>query len=555
MLACRVDLTGTASENGEVEVAHLCNHIREGNVMLNKYKKITLMEWSSFLRGLFIGWVAFSSLAIPNATMAAERTLSGAIREIGPSEAVSVPLYKSKIIEVATPVRKLSVGNPDIADILILRANQVYVVGKALGTTNVVLWDSKNRIISIIDIEITHDDETLKAKLHTLLPAEKINVHSSQGAIILSGEVSGPAEIDAALALATSFAPTDEDGNVAEGKVVNLMHVGGVQQVMLEVKVAEINRTVLKQLDINFTSIGLPGNWKVGAVNGGASFPNALDPDGLLTPIFGSLNPNDGLIGPPLPQFSPDTARISDKGIFTQFLSSEFFFQVVINAAKNNGLAKILAEPTLTTMSGQEATFLSGGEFPIPVPQDNGNTTIEFKEFGIGMNFLPLVLDSNRINLKVGVRVDEVLAQNSVRIGVDNTLQSFQVPSLRSRRATSTVELGDGQTMAIAGLISDNVRENIDKFPGLGDVPVLGMLFRSENFLKEQTELVMFVTPRLAKPVPRDEVRLPTDNFVEPSDAGFYLLGKMEGEAPAEDEELMETNDKAGLEGSFGHQM
>ena len=520
-----------------------------------KYKNDTLTRGKRLLQAALIGWCACSGMLLVNATQAAERTVSGSIREIGPSEFVSVPLYKSKIIEVQTPVKKLSVGNPDIADILILRANQVYVVGKKLGTTNVVLWDGKNRIISNVDIEITHDADTLKSKLHDLLPDEKISVHSSQGAIILSGEVSGPSKMDAALALATSFAPTDEDGNVEEGKVVNMMHVGGVQQVMLEVKVAEINRTVLKTLDIDFLAINPGQRWKIGAVSGGAGFPNALDPDGLLTPIFGNLSPDAGLVGPALDQFEPNDLTIDDNGLFASFLSNQLFFESVINASKNNGLAKVLAGPTLTTISGQEATFLSGGEFPIPVPQEGGNTTIEFKEFGIGMNFVPVVLDSDNINLKVAVRVDELTSTSPVLLGVNNTQQLFVVPSLKSRRASSSLELADGQTIAIAGLISDNLRENVDKFPGLGEVPVLGMLFTSEEFLKDQTELVIFVTPRLAKPIAREDMKLPTDNFVEPSELGFYLLGQMEGDAVEETAEPASPANQAGLEGSFGHQL
>ena len=523
--------------------------------MRNENTHFKLNRAGYLLRGVLIGWLAFSGLGLTATATAAERTISGSIKEIGPSEFVSVPLYKSKIIEVQKNVKKLSVGNPEIADILILRSNQVYVVGKSLGTTNVVLWDAANRIISNIDIEITHDADTLKSKLHDLLPNEQIEVHSSQGAIILSGEVSGAAKMDAALALATSFAPTDEEGNVKEGKVVNLMHVGGVQQVMLEVKVAEINRTVLKTLDIDFLAINPGQRWKIGAVNGGATFPNALDPDGLLTPIFGGLTPGAGLVGPALDQFEPNPLSIDDKGLFASFLSSQLFFESVINASKNNGLAKVLAEPTLTTLSGQEATFLSGGEFPIPVPQDNGNTTIEFKEFGIGMNFVPVVLDSNNINLKVAVRVDELTSTSPVVLGVQNTAEVFVIPSLKSRRATSSLELADGQTIAIAGLISDNLRENVDKFPGLGDVPVLGMLFTSEQFLKDQTELVIFVTPRMAQPIARDDMKLPTDNFVEPSELGFYLLGQMEGKAPEETVETAAPTDQAGLEGSFGHQM
>ncbi len=525
--------------------------LKRETIMINYNANTIPVRTGHLLRSLLIGCLASCSVAITLAASAAERTVSGHIREIGPSEFVSVPLYKSKIIEVQTTVKKLSVGNPEVADILILRANQVYVVGKELGTTNVVLWDGANRIISNIDIEITHDAETLKTKLHDLLPDEAISVHSSQGAIILSGEVSGPAAMDAALALATSFAPTDKEGNVKEGKVVNLMQVGGAQQVMLEVKVAEINRTVLRNMSIDFHAIGQDGNWIIGAVNGGASFPNAPNLDGTLNPIF----TGGGVIGPPVDWFMPNDLGIDDKGLFASFLGSDLFFESVINASKNNGLAKVLAEPTLTTLSGQEATFLSGGEFPIPVPQEGGNTTIEFKEFGIGMNFVPVVLQSDNINLKVAVRVDELTSTSPVLLGVNNTQQLFVVPSLRSRRATSSLELSDGQTIAIAGLISDNLRENVDKFPGLGDVPVLGALFTSEQFLKDQTELVIFVTPKLARPIARENVQLPTDNFVEPSELEFYLLGQMEGRQPETQDSTPAGSGKKGLEGSYGHEL
>ncbi|MGW8182273.1 MAG: pilus assembly protein N-terminal domain-containing protein, partial [bacterium] len=191
-----------------------------------------------FLRILFSGWAIICLLALSTYVLAAEdREIDTAMRTVTSSKAFEVPLYKSRILDVDKPVRKLSIGNPDIADILVLRANQVYVVGKSLGTTNVVLWDASNRIIATIDIEITHDVDTLKAKLHELMPDENISVNSSQGTIVLSGEVSSPTKMEAALALATSYAPEDEEGNTKEGKVVNLMHVGGIQQVLLEVKV------------------------------------------------------------------------------------------------------------------------------------------------------------------------------------------------------------------------------------------------------------------------------------------------------------------------------
>jgi pilus assembly protein CpaC len=489
------------------------------------------------LLALLSGWTAvFVCYMTPSVSMAVEREIGTAMREVSSSRAFEVPLYKSRILDVDKPVKKLSVGNPEIADILILRANQVYVVGKSLGTTNVVLWDKSNRIIATIDIEITHDTDTLKAKLHELLPNEPIEVYTSQGAIVLSGEVSSPAKIDAALALATSFAPQDEEGNVKAGKVVNLMHVGGVQQVMLEVKVAEINRQVFKQLGIDWNAAYFNNDLIIGGVSGG-----------LLGSGTGNFNP--------LPQV------IDDKGFFSSLLNNHFFFSATINAAKNNGLAKILAEPTLTTLSGQEATFLSGGEFPIPVPNGNNNqVTIEFKDFGIGMGFLPVVLGQDRINLAVDITVSDLTTANSVILGFDKDITQTQyfVPSLNVRKATSSVEIADGQTIAIAGLTSENLRENVDKFPGLGDVPGLGVLFSSKEWQNKESELVIFVTPHLAQPTPRELVRLPTESFIEPSEVGFYLLGSMEGNPPnnepASDLEVTPSS-KGGLEGSFGHQL
>ena len=220
-------------------------------------------DMGAILRLFFTGWTAACLLGLSTFVLAAtDRDIESAMRAVTSSKAFEVPLYKSRILDVDKPVRKLSVGNPDVADILVLRANQVYVVGKALGTTNVVLWDASNRIIATIDIEITHDIDTLKAKLHELLPNENISVNSSQGTIVLSGEVPSPSKMAAALALATSFAPEDEEGNTKKEKVVNLMHVGGIQQVLLEVKVAEINRSVMREFGIDWNAFGIgDSNW------------------------------------------------------------------------------------------------------------------------------------------------------------------------------------------------------------------------------------------------------------------------------------------------------
>lgn len=428
-----------------------------------------------------------------------------------------VPLYKSRIVRLAGPAARVSVGNPDIADLIILRSNQLYVLGKDLGTTNVLLWDRSDVLIGTVNVEVSHDLQSLKEKLYRLLPQEKIEVYSAQRNIVLAGHVSNLVHMNAAVRIAEGYfsqlatavesetfepvagATKREDKSV--GEVINLMNVGGVHQVMLEVKVAEIQRSELKRLDIRFNAL-LTGssNWSWGGVNGGT-----FDTNGVNT--IGDPTLND--------------LFIDDKGFFASFLSENALFNLAFDAAQINGLAKILAEPTLVTQSGHEAQFISGGEFAVPVPQGLQGNTIEFKQFGIEIKFLPLVLDSQRISLKLNIRVSEL----------DDTCRGLEInlPCLRVRGAQSTVELADGQTIGIAGLINEELSEVVTKFPGLGSIPVLGALFRSQEFIKNETELLILVTPHLAKPLVPSDVQLPTDNIVEAGDFGWWLQGKLQG--------------------------
>lgn len=532
---------------------------------------------------------AFLGLALPALSVAQPDQLSKVYLQVGEDGHYEVPLYKAGVIDMPKPVKRISVGNPGIADILLLRSKELYVLGKALGTTNIVLWDHEDRIFATLMVEVTHDLDSLKVRLHELLPEEKIKVHSAQERIILSGQVSSLDKLNAAKEVAYSFLPeciTPESsilvrnttsgvpvvmeqggggkrgGNqeCKDGTVVNLMTVGGVQQVMLELKVAEISRDALKRMDVDLNVIRFDSPWTLGAVNGGASFPNALTAEDLEVPLFGDFSGSHGIIGPPIDKFDPSTPTISDTGAFFSYLSSKYYVQAAIDASRRKGLAKILAEPTLTALTGQEAQFLSGGEFPIPVPQSGANAgavTIEYKEFGVGVRFLPVVIDAGRINLKLNVSVSELSSQQNVVLTVPNTASTFVIPSLTKRSAGTTVELADGQTIGIAGLISDNVREFVDKFPGLGDVPVLGTLFRSQEFMSGQTELVVFVTPHLARPMSPEDVRLPTDSFVPPSDLDFYILGQMEGrQAEAKSEQSDRGVAEASPEsGNFGHQL
>ncbi|NRB38774.1 MAG: type II and III secretion system protein family protein [Pseudomonadales bacterium] len=471
----------------------------------------------------------------------------------GHADVISVSLNKSQIVQLKRPIKKISMGNPTIADIVILKGNQLYVLGKQLGTTNVLMWDKNDQLIKALDIEVHYDLNTLKKKLAILIPQEKVEVYNSQGALVLKGEVSSLANADKALQIARSFVAqalaekdhdktgrdlqggggdSDSDAEEINQKVINLLTVGGSQQVMIKVTVAEMSRTTAKKLGVKFFAANSDGKWLTGAVNGG-----------------GTIGGSDGL-------------HVDSMGLFARYVDDNMLFSMALEAAKENGTAKILAEPTLTALSGQSASFLSGGEFPVPVPQGFDKITIEYKEFGVKVKFLPVVLNSGAINLKLDVSVTELTDVNIIDLGSSN----FAIPSLSNRSTSTTVELGDGQTIGLAGLISDNMRSVVTKFPGLGDIPLLGVLFRSQAYEHNETELVILVTPYLAEPINNQLASLPTDVFVSPSDFDFYLLGRPYGSVDDDEEEDEQTpledelapspvavDAGGGTQGTFGH--
>ncbi|MGF1734569.1 type II and III secretion system protein family protein [Photobacterium satsumensis] len=457
------------------------------------------------------------------------------------TQSVAVPQNKSRLIEIPGSAKKISVGNPSVADILILRSNKIYVLGKKLGTTNVIIWDSRGRLITVLDVEVTHDLNALKSKLYEFMPQEKISVYTSQNKLVLSGDVSSAAKIAMAEEIANTFTGDDLG-------IINLMNVGGSHQIMLEVTVAEVQRSLIREFDSNFVFARNNSNWTWGTVNGGASIP-------VVPPVDDAGNIITEIIAAPL--------NIEDNGLFASYLSGSTLFSAAFSIAKTNGLAKILAEPTLTALSGETAEFLSGGEFPIPVPNDE-NITIEFKEFGVGLQFVPTVSSPDSINLALNIEVSEITNTNAVTVSPSGTASQFFVPALSKRSAKTTVELGNGQTIGIAGLLNESVTDVVDKLPGLGDLPVIGQLFRSQSFRKGETELVILVTPRLAKPVRRQDLTLPTDSFVEPNDWEFYLLGRMSelkeqkqqtGYSPTTNASAVTLSPSAGSEGQFGHSL
>jgi len=484
----------------------------------------------------------------------------------GRNTSIAVPVYKSRLVELPTPAKRVSIGNPDIADVLILKSSELYILGKDLGATNVLLWDQDDHLVSSIAVSVTHDITALKAQLAQVLPGEKIEVTSAHRNIVLSGQVTSAVKMDAALQIAKGYleqTATAKDkimfqqqqgsgGSGTEdstrmGQVLNLLSVSGAQQVMLQVRVAEVRRDTLKTLDAQFNGILNKGRWSAGGVNGGATFPPAVwYPAGHPAPLLGRPPGVDPSSGSPIPSaggnpagplqslFSPTVPSIGNAGIFASLLTNSYIANLVLDAAAQRGLAKILAEPNVTTLTGQEAQFLSGGSFPIPVPEQNGAIGVEFKDFGVKLLFQPLILDTGRINLKLNISVSELVSTNSLVLTPITSNTVFAVPAISERRAVSTVELADGQSIGIAGLMNESMRNAINKFPGLGDIPILGALFRSQNFQKGETELVILVTPHLAKPLSPADMHLPTDNIVDPSNVDFFILGRSEGKPPVQ---------------------
>lgn len=486
----------------------------------------------------------------------------------GASISMSVPLFKSRVVIADQPTGRVAVGNPDVADIVVIGPTQLYVLGKDIGTTNVLFWSRENRLIGSINLEVVHDLDGLKSKLQQLFPNDPILVHSAQRSIVLSGRASSAVVANAAVRIAESYLAQVQTAKKAQefeqessskredksvGQVVNLLEIGGSQQVMLQVKVAEVARTELKRLNARFNAIKKGVDGSFGGVNGGATFPDVVFPPqqipgtvivnpatGVVTQLPGINIPGgrqpilsgDAPWGPAIDEFAPRDMEIADQGLFGSFINRNFLFNLALDAAKAKGLAKILAEPTLTTLTGQEAKLVSGGEFPIPVSDGINGVKVEYKEFGVILKFLPVVLSNGHINLKVNMAVSELDERNELALRSQNVNTFVRLPFINKREAGGTVELGDGQTMGLAGLLNDNLRELVTKFPGLGSLPVLGALFRSQNYLKGQTELVILVTPRLAKPIAPGSVTLPTDKLVEPSDADFFIWGRTEKTAP-----------------------
>ncbi|MBN3767576.1 type II and III secretion system protein family protein [Burkholderia sp. Ac-20365] len=441
---------------------------------------------------------------------------------IADHQSVTIPVGKSTMVNVRESVKTRTVGNPSIVQAMLVSSQTLYLLGTDVGTTNMIV-QGRSGSCTIIDVAVGADPGGLQQTLAVLMPEETgVQVKAAADTLVLTGTVSDSVKAERIVELARAYVarsaapvpvaantggaqggamipavmkPAGASGNGNNERIVNMMHVAAPQQVMLEVKVAEVSKTLIDQLGMAANIQGGTGSWSFGLL---ADFLS-----GGMGALIGSKANNKPL---------------------------NFAF----DAQKTDQLVKVLAEPNLMAISGQEASFLAGGKVFIPVPQSNGTggSTIILQEetFGVGLTFTPTVLDNGRINLKVSPEVSE-LSPTGVAVTAGTVSTTAVLPLITTRRASTTLQVYDGQSFAIGGLMKSNVTGTLKGLPGLGEVPVLGALFRSTNFQEDKTELVFVVTPRLAKPLPQN-YPLPTDHFGKVTEAGVFFTGNMEGKKP-----------------------
>ena len=416
----------------------------------------------------------------------------------GVSSALNVAMNRAVVVEADEPFAEISIANPGIADISTLSDRTIYVLGKAPGRTTLTLLGADGRLITNVEVQVTPDVAEFKERLRQILPNEPVEVRTANDGIVLSGVVSSAAALDRALDLAQRYAPE---------RVSNLMSVGGTQQVMLKVRFAEMQRSVTKSLS---SSLGIGGTL-IGGDLGTAIGTGVLADAGNYAAAFdGDLTTN------------PTSPNRRNGQMTFGFNAGALEFAVMIEALENKGMVRTLAEPNLTALSGQEASFLAGGEYPIPVSDGEGRVVIDYKPFGVELTFTPTVVEGDLINLQLEAAVSALDTAATFGDG------SITVNSFKRRETKTTVEMRDGQSFAIAGLLQDDFRDLNGQVPWLGDIPILGALFRSADYERSQSELVIIVTAHLVSPTRGEALVLPTDRIRPPSDGDLFLHGRTE---------------------------
>ncbi|MCG8561368.1 MAG: type II and III secretion system protein family protein [Hyphomicrobiales bacterium] len=397
-----------------------------------------------------------------------------------------VTIDKSETIRINRPFAEALVGNDEVADVIPLTDQSLYVMGKKIGATRLSILDADKRLLGVVEVEVAYDVAGIRAHIQQGLPRAKIGVKAMNGRIVLTGTVADAVALEKAVSIAQQFAPK---------AVTNALSVASPQQVMLEVRFVEASRTAARDLGVNWEALSrTAGNFS--AIT---NFPGVIGE--------GAFPSNNAPFG----------------AVIARLLSGGTTADLIVQALEERGLARRLAEPNLVALSGDTASFLAGGEFPFPVARDDDTISIEFKKFGVGLAFTPTVLSGGLINLKIEPEVSEIDPNNTLEIN------GTTIPGLVARRAKTTIELRDGQSFAIAGLLQTDHTKAQRQFPWIGRVPVLGALFRSASYAKRETDLVIIVTPRLVQPAaPGQKLVTPFDKAVAGNDLDFFVKGKQE---------------------------
>ena len=414
---------------------------------------------------------------------------------------VTVPIGKAEDVRTDTSFVDIIVGDPEIADVNPLTDHALSILGKKIGTTRVSVYSEGKKLVGIFDVEVSYDITRLTNELKRRFPGSQIQASSVNGRIMLSGEVVDAASLDKAVVIARQFGP----------EIINTVSVMSPQQVMLEVRFIEISRTASRELGFQWNRFGSHSTTNIGSQQPAANLPIAAPSSGsgisageVAAGVLSGTSPFGFMI-----------ARMVANGVTTD---------VLINALEQKGIARSLAEPNLVALSGDTASFLAGGEYPIPVSGSFGQVTVDYKKYGVGLAFTPTVLGRGLINMRIEPEVSQIDTTHTISVS-----SGVSVPALIVRRASTTVELRDGQSFVIGGLLQNDNKNQIDQLPWLGSVPVLGALFSSKSYQKNETDLAIIVTPHLVRPArPGDEVKAPTDDTLPPNDVDFFLLGKTE---------------------------
>lgn len=455
------------------------------------------------LRGGQLGLSLCLAIALGALTPVSAGAAGGLLQfsEDGTGGKIDLPLAQSRVFRTATDIESLIVGDPEIAEVVLLSSRSFYLLGRGLGQTNVTVFGAGDWPVGVVDVEVSVDIDDLRLALAQVAPHAAIDVQTVNGRLRLAGTVPDAATLSRVMEIA---------GQYGSETIINAIHVDAPQQVLLEVRIIEASRNAGRDLGISL---------------------NANRPDDSFRT---RLSTRPGLLGGSLP-FGSFLARVLANGLSVDLL---------IDALESKGLARSLAEPNLTALSGETASFLAGGELPIPVAEEDGQVTVEYKEFGVRLSFTPVVLGSGLINLTLEPEVSQVDFSTTVDTG------QISLPAFTTRRARTTVELADGQSFAIAGLLQSTNSKRQDQVPLLGDVPVLGALFRSASFQKQETDLVILVTPRLVRPAAKGtRLATPLDSSLPANDLEFFLGGRQEVGAEA----LLGVAEGRGIIGPYGH--